>query len=98
MSFYWELHKTARLILEAMSLGLDLTEEEKARLLEMHSGENNQLRLLHYPPVSAEMIEKQVVARYASFFMSISVSRQENEFSTTMTFMSPSPPRLCSVN
>ena len=64
MRFYWELHKIAHLILEAISLGLDLSTEEKANLLETHSGENNQLRLLHYPPVSAEMIEKQVLARY----------------------------------
>ena len=64
--FYWELHKTAHLILEAISLGLGLTSEEKANILKTHSGENNQLRLLHYPPVSAEMIEKQVLARYTS--------------------------------
>ena len=67
MRFYWELHKIAHLILEAMSLGLGLTVEEKATLLNTHSGENNQLRLLHYPPVSAEMIEKRVLARYPPF-------------------------------
>ena len=67
MRFYWELHETARLILEVVSLGLGLTTEEKAQLLNMHSGENNQLRLLHYPPVSAEMIEKQVLARCETF-------------------------------
>lgn len=33
-----------------MAIGLDLPDEE--HFLPSHSGNNNQLRLLHYPPVS----------------------------------------------
>ncbi|MCJ1226261.1 hypothetical protein MMC12_002911 [Toensbergia leucococca] len=61
--FYWELRKTAQMILEAFAEGLNLTEEEKKQIFRAHSGHNNQLRLLHYPPVPAGDLEKQIVAR-----------------------------------
>ena len=61
--FYWELDKTAKMILEAMGLGLGLTDAEMKKLARLHSGQNNQLRLLHYPPIPAEKLEKKVVAR-----------------------------------
>ena len=63
MRFYWQLEKAARRILEAVSLALSLTPAEKDYLFDLHSGHNNQLRLLHYPPISTEKLRKYVVAR-----------------------------------
>ena len=42
-----------------MGLGLD----DKNALTRFHNGHENQLRLLHYPPVKAELLEKNVVER-----------------------------------
>lgn len=63
VEFYWELDKAARRILQAISLALSLTEVEKEKLFDLHSGDNNQLRLLHYPSISTEKLRKNVVAR-----------------------------------
>ncbi|KAJ9195186.1 hypothetical protein DTO164E3_6947 [Paecilomyces variotii] len=60
-SFYWECWRTAQDILRALSLGLGLPEEDY--LLRFHDGHNNQLRLLHYPPVPASVLESQKSAR-----------------------------------
>ena len=60
---YLELHKAAQRVLEAMCLGLGLAEEERDRMFKLHSGQNNQLRLLHYPQVEVEKLEHQVVGR-----------------------------------
>ncbi|KAL2010953.1 hypothetical protein VTN00DRAFT_3671 [Thermoascus crustaceus] len=59
--FYWECWKAARDILRALSLGLGLEDEDF--LLQFHGGHNNQLRLLHYPPVPASVLESQSSAR-----------------------------------
>ena len=61
--FYRKLDKAARRILEAVSLALSLTEAEKGYFLGLHSGHNNQLRLLHYPSIPTEQLRKQIVAR-----------------------------------
>lgn len=63
MKFYWELNKAAYRVLEAVALGLSLNAADKKYLFDLHSGHNNQLRLLHYPPISAESLREQVVAR-----------------------------------
>lgn len=62
-AFYWKLDEAARRILKGISLALNLTEAEKCHLFDLHSGHNNQLRLLHYPPISSEKLRKHVVAR-----------------------------------
>jgi len=62
--FYWTCFKTASLILRALSLGLGLPDEEF--LLKLHSGNYNQLRLLHYPPIPARVVEEGKVARMPS--------------------------------
>lgn len=62
-TFYWELKEAACLVLEAFSQGLNLSHNDRDLLLGLHSGHNNQLRLLHYPPVPADKLEKQIVAR-----------------------------------
>ena len=59
--FYWECFRVGGEILQALAVGLGLDDEN--HLLRKHSGHNNQLRLLHYPPVPAEALEQQRAAR-----------------------------------
>lgn len=50
-------------ILEAFIMSLDLTEKEAESLRAIHTGYNNQLRLLHYPPVPREMLDDETIGR-----------------------------------
>jgi isopenicillin N synthase-like dioxygenase len=59
--FYWECSGVASDILRALAVGIGLDNEN--HLVEKHSGHNNQLRLLHYPSVPAEALERQAMAR-----------------------------------
>lgn len=59
--FYWSCFEVAKTILKALALGLELADQDA--LLQPHSGINNQLRLLHYPPIPAEWLESNRVAR-----------------------------------
>lgn len=59
--FYWECFDAASHVLRALAVGVGLEDED--HLVKKHSGHNNQLRLLHYPPVSAEAIESMNMAR-----------------------------------
>ena len=59
--FYWECHAAAQIILSAMALGLGLFDVDHFR--PAHPGYDNQLRLLHYPPVPAAAIENGSAAR-----------------------------------
>lgn len=63
MDFYWAFHQTARLVLGVIAEGIGLGEKETEELLHLHSGLNNQLRLLHYPPVAAAEIKAGKLAR-----------------------------------
>ncbi|TVY46716.1 2-oxoglutarate-Fe(II) type oxidoreductase [Lachnellula occidentalis] len=47
--FYWECARASHSILAAIGRGLGLSDADF--LLKFHSGHNNQLRLLHYPPI-----------------------------------------------
>jgi isopenicillin N synthase-like dioxygenase len=58
--FYWECFRVGGEVLQALAIGLDLDENH---LLQKHSGNNNQLRLLHYPPITAEALESHRAAR-----------------------------------
>lgn len=60
-SFYWTCFEAAKRILRALALGIGLKDED--HLLNLHTGVNNQLRLLHYPPIPAEAIEGGKMAR-----------------------------------
>ena len=60
LHFYWECFRVGGEVLQALAVGLGLDENY---LLERHSGHNNQLRLLHYPPIPAEAIETNRAAR-----------------------------------
>lgn len=59
--FYWDCNSTAQQLLSAMALGIGLKDE--TYFAEAHTGHNNQLRLLHYPPVPAADIEDQSSTR-----------------------------------
>ena len=59
--FYWNCHRAAESILSAMALGIGLSDEEYFRPL--HPGHNNQLRLLHYPPIPAAVLEEQSASK-----------------------------------
>lgn len=61
LAFYWECNEVAQTILQALAVGIGL--DDPAHLIGHHSGHNNQLRLLHYPPVAAADLESQKVAR-----------------------------------
>ncbi|KAH8803689.1 putative UPF0676 protein [Xylogone sp. PMI_703] len=60
-SFYWTCNGAAHEILSAIGLGLGL--EDPEFLVKFHAGHNNQLRLLHYPPIPAAMLESGKNAR-----------------------------------
>lgn len=59
-SFYWTCWRTAKVILQALALGLGIDEE---LIMKPHGGHYNQLRLLHYPPVPASWIDEGKFAR-----------------------------------
>ncbi|KKY37670.1 putative thymine dioxygenase [Diaporthe ampelina] len=59
--FYWSCFDTAKELLRAIAIGIGLDDPDY--LLKFHSGENNQLRLLHYPPVETEKLSSNAMAR-----------------------------------
>jgi isopenicillin N synthase-like dioxygenase len=61
--FFWELDKTARLILDALIAALRLPAAEADDVRALHTGHDNQLRLLHYPPITDAMIADNSVGR-----------------------------------
>ena len=63
LELYWNMHQAALRILDALCLALELSDEDRKHLIGLHTGQNNQLRLLHYPPVAAEKLAQQVVGR-----------------------------------
>jgi isopenicillin N synthase-like dioxygenase len=61
LDFYWACDEVARVVLRTLALGLGLGDVES--LTQHHSGLNNQLRLLHYPPIAAAELESGKAAR-----------------------------------
>ncbi|OTB09282.1 hypothetical protein M426DRAFT_316564 [Hypoxylon sp. CI-4A] len=59
--FYWKCFEAAKELLRALAVGVGLEDEEF--FVRFHSGDNNQLRLLHYPPVEAAKLSSNTVAR-----------------------------------
>ena len=59
-SFYWTCFEAGKKILRALALGIGLEEDH---LLNFHSGDYNQLRLLHYSPIPAKAIDEGKFAR-----------------------------------
>ncbi|TGJ84016.1 hypothetical protein E0Z10_g4743 [Xylaria hypoxylon] len=60
-TFYWRCFDVAKELLRALALGIGLDDEDF--FSRFHSGLNNQLRLLHYPPVEVEKLAHNEVAR-----------------------------------
>lgn len=61
--FYWDCDRVGKEVLRALAVGLYL--EDTEYLTRKHSGNANQLRLLHYLPVPAEDLENDRVSRCA---------------------------------
>jgi len=59
--FYWTCDIASKEILKAIGLGMGLQDPEF--MVRFHSGHNNQLRLLHYPPIPAAALESKSSAR-----------------------------------
>lgn len=59
--FYWTCSDTAKELLKALAVGIGLDDDEF--LVRFHSGDNNQLRLLHYPPVERDKLCSNAIAR-----------------------------------
>ncbi|KAI8956960.1 Clavaminate synthase-like protein [Daldinia sp. FL1419] len=59
--FYWECFRVAKELLRALAIGIGLQDEDF--FLRFHSGVNNQLRLLHYPPIEAGKLSNNLMAR-----------------------------------
>ncbi|KAI0005240.1 thymine dioxygenase [Xylariaceae sp. FL0662B] len=59
--FYWKCFEAAKELLRALAIGIGLDDEDF--FLRFHSGENNQLRLLHYPPVEVGKLSSSTIAR-----------------------------------
>ncbi|GAB7350980.1 hypothetical protein MBLNU459_g1477t1 [Dothideomycetes sp. NU459] len=60
-TFYWKCNEVAQVLLKAIAIGLGLDSPEY--LLNFHTGHENQLRLLHYPPIAADELESKRSAR-----------------------------------
>ncbi|KAL2828923.1 hypothetical protein BDW59DRAFT_142513 [Aspergillus cavernicola] len=63
-SFYWDCDRVGKEVLQALAIGLNL--EDENYLSKKHSGNDNQLRLLHYLPVPAQDLEEERVSRCAA--------------------------------
>ncbi|KAI0732023.1 thymine dioxygenase [Fomitopsis betulina] len=76
LDFFWSLRKVELSILRALSVGLHLDEDY---LGERHAASDNQLRLLRYPSIPIEQIEKNEVERIGthSDFISITLLLQD---------------------
>ncbi|KAF2704180.1 putative leucoanthocyanidin dioxygenase [Pleomassaria siparia CBS 279.74] len=61
--FYWELNKTAMFILDALIFSMEFTENEVESIKALHSGHDNQLRLLHYPSIESSRLKDQYASR-----------------------------------
>lgn len=51
ISSYWRLYEFTRSLLEALVLGAGLLDKERKYVLDLHTGLDSSLRLLHYPPI-----------------------------------------------
>jgi len=60
-AFYWQCNEVAQVVLQTLALGVG--SEDAEHLTGHHSGLNNQLRLLHYPPIAATELESGRAAR-----------------------------------
>ncbi|KAF8516546.1 Clavaminate synthase-like protein [Hysterangium stoloniferum] len=76
LDFYWTCNEVELVILKALALGFHLSEDY---FTSVHMKSDNQLRLLHYPSVPAESLEKGEITRIGahSDFASITLLLQD---------------------
>ncbi|KAI0397601.1 Clavaminate synthase-like protein [Xylariaceae sp. FL0594] len=60
---YEKLCTVSRTVLHAVGIGLDLEGAEQDSLMKLISNRHCQLRLLHYPPISKERLQRDLLAR-----------------------------------
>ncbi|KAK5991642.1 2-oxoglutarate-dependent dioxygenase htyE [Cladobotryum mycophilum] len=58
IGLYWELEALARAVQEALVLGLEVSEDAANDFKKNHTGQQNGLRLLHYPSASKAFIDR----------------------------------------
>ncbi|EMD39957.1 hypothetical protein CERSUDRAFT_112193 [Gelatoporia subvermispora B] len=77
LDFFWACREAELNVLRALALGLHLSEDF---FVEYHEAADNQLRLLHYPSVPVEQIEKEEITRIGahSDFGSITLLIQDD--------------------
>ncbi|KAB8345996.1 hypothetical protein FH972_023048 [Carpinus fangiana] len=56
-SFYWTMNAFSQQVLGVLAMGLGLSQQQTDEWKKAHTGNNNQLRLLHYPPLAAWEME-----------------------------------------
>jgi len=66
IGLFWTLNKLCDQILDAFSMSLNLTEDETKHIHKLHTGHDNQLRLLHYPSLSKVMGARDDIGRLAA--------------------------------
>lgn len=64
--FFWELHRFSSTILQCLALGLGLEDAEIETWRKLHTGHDDQLRLLHYPPIAPEILKRGNLGRLGS--------------------------------
>lgn len=63
---YWELEALSRRILHAFVRGLQLPDADIKYIDDVHSGHNNQLRLLHYPQMDVGNVDQSKTTRMSA--------------------------------
>ncbi|KDR77895.1 hypothetical protein GALMADRAFT_94385 [Galerina marginata CBS 339.88] len=77
VGFYWSCYEIEKTILKALALGFNLSEDF---FLQYHSNADNQLRLLHYPSITAKILEDKNASRIPSHtdFCSLTMLMQDS--------------------
>ena len=63
LKFYWTCNSSANTILKAFAQGLKVKDAELEEFNKLNSQKGNQLRLLHYPEISKEKLDNEILAR-----------------------------------
>ena len=62
-ALYDKLADVGKVVLEAFAVGLGLNADERTALMDLDSERHSQLRLLHYPALSKEKLQSELLAR-----------------------------------
>ncbi|KAI1136546.1 Clavaminate synthase-like protein [Hypoxylon sp. FL0543] len=66
IALYQKLAGVSEILLEAIGIGLGLNDEEHTTLFKLLSDRHCQLRLLHYPAITKDRLQKDLIARLPS--------------------------------